>query len=122
MIEQVGPLTLLADASGDQVAYFKNRAAGRIVGIKYVPGTIDTGADLVITGETSGIAILTKATLGTSTVWFFPLAKSSLVTTGADSAITEVPVFVLEERIKVVLDDGGNAGTGTITFYIDQQY
>ena len=93
---------------------------GRIVAIKYEPGTIDTNADLTITGETSAVPVLTKANAGTSTVWYYPLAKSNQVSDGAASAITEVPVWLYNERLKVAVAQGDNSKVGAITLYVDE--
>jgi len=89
--------------------------------IKYAPGTLDTGADLTITGETSGVPILTKADAGTSTVFYYPRAAANKVADGAASSLTEVEVWVLEERIKVVVAQGGASATGTITVWVDEE-
>ena len=128
MIEQVGPLTLLADAAGGHTAYIDNRAAGRVVAIKFVAGNIVATSSLTITGETSTCHVLVDTSTGTGTTWYYPMQIATVagtpagVGTGTDSAITEVPVFVLGERIKVVLAGATAAQTGTITFFIDQQH
>lgn len=112
--------TVTADASGDATVYFGKKIHGCVHAIKYVPGTIDTGGDLVFTGEDSGVAILTKSNAGTSTVWFYPRAIPNKVADGA--AFTDVgePVLVLSERIKLVLAQGGNLGSGTVTIYTEE--
>ena len=49
------------DAAGDAVAYLGSEIRGEILAVKYVPGTLDAAAGLVLSGETSGIAVMTKA-------------------------------------------------------------
>jgi len=113
-------VAITTDGSGDATVYLGSCIRGRIVAIKYEPGDIDTNADLVITGAISGVAILTKANCGTSDVWFYPRALANKVADGAASAITEVPVWVYQERVKVVVDQGDNAKTGAITLWVDE--
>ena len=113
-------IAITTDADGAATVYSERKTTGRVVALKYVPGTIDTGAGLTITGETTGVAVLTKASAGVSTVWFYPLAISNQVSDGAASAISEVPVHLFSERLKVVVASGGAAAAGTITLFIDE--
>jgi hypothetical protein len=109
----------IAVSSGGAATVYSGILTGRILAIKYAPGTLDTGADLTITGETSGIAILTKADAGTSTVWFFPRILPNKIADG--SAFTDAaaePPFVFGERIKTVVAQGGTSLAGAITFYV----
>ena len=113
--------TLTTDGSGDCTAYLGSVVRGRVHAIKYVPGTIDTNGDLTITGETTSVAILTKANAGTSTVWYYPFAAGNKVADGAASTISESPVYVYKERIKVVVAQGGATAAGSITVYVDEE-
>lgn len=110
---------ITTDASGDATVYLGSVIRGRVHAIKYAPGTLDTGADLTITGETTGVPILVKANAGTSTVWYYPRVIPNKNTDG--SAFTDVAekIQLLEERIKVVVAQGGNALTGAITVYVE---
>jgi len=78
---------IVTDASGNATVYIApsiNRGLnGFLVCLKYTPGTIATGADLTITGETSGIPIMTKADAGTSNVFYYPRALLNAVADGA---------------------------------------
>jgi len=111
--------TLTVNADGDATVYLGTRIRGCILAIKYVPGTLATGTDLVITGETSGIPILTAANVGTSTVWYHPRAFASKNTTGAAATDAFVKIPILNERIKVVVDEGGASKEGTMTLYYE---
>jgi hypothetical protein len=112
--------TITIDGSGKATVYLGEKLTGRIHAFKYAPGTIAAIADLTITGETSGVPILTKANAGSATVWFYPKV---IPNNGSDgSAFTDVAtdIFVFTERIKVVVAQGGDLGfTGTITVYVD---
>lgn len=108
---------ILTDASGDATVYIQpslnNNLNGFLVELKYVPGTIATGADLTITTE-SGRPIMTKSNAGTSTVWYMPRALLNAVADGAESTNASEFIPIKDERIKVVVAQGGNGGAGSI--------
>lgn len=87
---------------------------GFLVCLKYTPGTIDTGATVTVTGESSGIPIITKASAGTSTVFYYPRALNNAVADGAAGSAGAEFIPIRDERIKVVIASGGNAKAGSI--------
>ena len=109
---------IVTDASGDATVYLThgtNRPPnGFLVVLKYTPGTLATGADLTITGETSGIPILTKSNAGTSNVFYYPRALLNEVADGSAGSAGSEFIPIKDERIKVVVAQGGNAGAGSI--------
>ena len=111
--------TITTDGSGDATVYLGSKLTGRVHAIKYEPGDIATGGDLTITGETTEVPILVKTDAGTSDVWYYPKVIPNKNTDG--SAFTDVAadIHVLKERIKVVVAQGGDTKTGTITVYVD---
>lgn len=109
--------TITTDADGAATVYLGSKLRGRVHAIKYTAGTLDSGTDLVITGETTGVAILTDSPSGSE--WFYPRAFANAVTTGAAGTAAQEDVHVLNERIKVVVAQGGNTLTGSIEVYID---
>ena len=116
MIDKV-TAAIITDASGDATVYLGSKLRGRVHAIKYTKGTLDVGTDLVITGETTGVAILTDSPANDE--WFYPRAFTNAVTTGAAGTIAAEDVHVFQERIKVVVAQGGNAGSGSIDIFID---
>lgn len=111
--------TITTDASGDATVYIGSNLRGRVHALKYAPGTIDTGGDLTITGERTGVPILTKADCGTATVFYYPRALVTEAPDGTAGTDAFADILVIEERIKVVVAQGGATKTGTITAYID---
>lgn len=109
---------IVTDSSGNATVYLSHGANrklnGFLVALKYTPGTLDTGADLTITGESSGIPILTKANAGTSNVFYLPRALANKVADGAADTVSSEKIPICDERIKVVVAEGGNAGAGSI--------
>lgn len=109
---------IVTDASGNATVYIQQTANtglnGFLVEIKYTPGTIATGADLTITGESSGKPIMAKTDAGTSIVWYYPRALVNAVADGAASTNPSELIPIKNERIKVVIAQGGNGGVGSI--------
>lgn len=116
MIEKV-TAALVTDASGDATVYLGSKLRGRVHAIKYTAGTLENTTDLVITGETTGVAILTDSPAASE--WYYPRAFPNKVTDGALGTVQSEDVHVLKERIKVVVAQGGNVLTGSIDIFID---
>jgi threonine dehydratase len=108
---------IVTDAGGDATVHLGTRLRGRVHAIKYTKGTLDAGTDLVITGETTGVAILTDSPAANE--WLYPRVFPNAVTTGAAGTVATEAVHVLNERIKVVVAQGGNTLVGSIAAYID---
>lgn len=113
--------TITTDSGGDATVYLGHAINGVIERIDYAPGTIDTGAGLTFTGETTGVAVLTKASAGTSNVSYYPRAACNKVTDGSASTISEAPVVLFKERLKLVVADGADTKTGTVTLYVNEE-
>lgn len=109
---------IVCDASGDATVYLThsvNRALnGFLVLLIYTPGTIATGADLVITSEERQIPIMSKADAGTSKAFYYPRALLNAVSDGSQSDFGSEFIPIKDERIKVVVAQGGNGGAGSI--------
>ena len=92
---------------------------GKLIALVYMPGTIDTGAGIVVTAETTGQPIMTKTSLGTANTWYFP--RNAVHTVAAGAAITNAwdYIWLSRERIKVVMASGGEVLTGSIEAYYD---
>lgn len=109
---------IVTDASGNATVYLSHglnrKPNGFLVALKYTPGTLATGADLTITGESSGIPIVTITNAGTSVVFYYPRALLNAVADGAAGSAGSEFIPIKDERIKVVVAQGGNAGAGSI--------
>lgn len=125
MTRQVVAITV--NASGDATAY-TGHVSGLVRAIRYVPDgstPLDTGADITITADVSGLAILTVTNLGTSAVSFAPhqavvsVANASALYAAGGTAVT-APIPVSDERIKIVVAQGGNAKLGTFHVYVGE--
>lgn len=114
-------VSLTTDASGDCTAY-STPVTGRVLQMRLVvPGSGGLAAttDLTITGEDTGVAILTQANQNGSTTWAprqatHATADGSASLYAAAGEPVEDYVVLHKERIKVVVAQGGNATTGTL--------
>jgi len=109
---------IVTDASGNATVYLTHglnrKPNGFLVWLKYDPGTIDTGADITITAEDNGTPILAKTDAGTSPVFYYPRALANAVADGAAATNSSEYIPLENERIKIVVAQGGNAKTGSI--------
>lgn len=107
---------IVTDSSGAATVYLGSKLRGYLVMLIYRPGTLDTGADLTVTAETSGAPILTKVNLGTGNSFLYPraLPTNANAATGPLGTVPSERIPLLNERIKVVVAQGGNTLTGSI--------
>lgn len=104
--------------TGAGTDYLGSRLRGRILAIKAVENT-NANPTLTITGETTGIPILTVAGVTKdATTWYHPRALANHNDDGAAATDACVEVPLLNERIKCVVSVAAT-GTSAITVYYD---
>ncbi len=97
---------------------------GKLYAIEYRPGTLDTGCTIAATCESDvSKPILTKATPGTSNLWFYPrdivhAVADGAALTGTAGGDRALPVFC--GHPKVVVTSGGDTKTGSIVFHYEE--
>jgi hypothetical protein len=116
-------VTITVDASGAGTG-FTAAVTGFVRAIRYVPDgstPYDTNAIVTVTGETTGIAIVTITHIGTTAIDLYPRAAlvsvanaAALFAAGGTALVDLIPVA--GERIKIGLAQAGNATTGA--FYV----
>jgi len=120
--------TLTTDTAGAAVAGHsvtpQTSVLGKLYAIKYVPGTIDTGATVTVTCVGNGDAkpLLTQASAGTATLWKYPRDLVHAVLDGAaltGSAGGDRCLPLLDGVIKVVIASGGSVKTGSLEVYYE---
>lgn len=119
-------VAITSAADGTATAYTPV-VSGYLRAIAYVPHAstpLDTGADVTITANTSGLALLTITNLGTAALSIHPRAATvgvtnlaALYAAGGAAVNTEIPVA--DEAIKMVVAQGGDAKSGTFYLYVD---
>lgn len=111
---------IAASAAGAATVYFGSAITGQVLAIKYEPGTLDTGTDLTLTGETTGVPILVKANAGTSDVWFYPRTLVNKNTDGSAGTDAFECINAFKERIKLVVAQGGISMAGSMTIFTEE--
>jgi hypothetical protein len=116
MLHTTGRIAITTDASGAATVYLGSVLRGYLVALNYRPGTLDTGADLTVTAETSGAPILAKSNMGTGNSFLYPraLPTNANSATGPLGTVPSERIPLVRERIKVVVAGGGNVLTGSI--------
>lgn len=112
--------TISTDGDGAATVFLGSSIRGFLHEIRYIPGTLDTGADLVFTGESSEVPILTITNAGTARRFWRPRALANVVASGAEETTSTEWIALFEERVKVVVAQGGANRVGTLELiYID---
>jgi hypothetical protein len=119
-------LTLTTDSSGAATGYI-GPVTGRVLQVRYVPHAstpLDTNADVTISGEASGVNVLTKANIGTAAFTVAPRQATHAAADGAAAlyaaggAAVNDCVVVAGERLKVVVAQGADTKTGTVHVWV----
>jgi hypothetical protein len=118
-------VSIASDGSGNGTG-FTPIVTGHILAIRYVPdGTspYDTGVDFVITGETSGIAVLTVTNAGTVAADYYPRAATATVANaaalyaaGGVAVLDRIPIA--GERLKIAIAQATSAKVGKFHVFI----
>jgi len=114
-------VALTTDASGDVTGYTPI-VSGRVVTLVYTKTDFEDGVDFTITADSSGETIWTESNVNAAKTVRPRVAThdtagvASLYAGGGEPV--ETPVIVANERIKVVIAQGGNVKTGKITVYV----
>jgi hypothetical protein len=109
-------ISLTTDSGGAATGY-SGTVSGRVLGIVYVKTDFANGVDFTITAEATGEAILTLTDQNTAAA-FYPRSQvhgptgTALTLDGTRTA--NEPIYVANDRVKVVVAQGGNAKSGTV--------
>jgi hypothetical protein len=107
-------------ASGTATGFTPN-ITGRIVSIQYVKPASDSftdGVDFAVTGEATGLVIWNGTDVNESAT-AYPFAAGVKSADGAASTISESPVVLVNERVKIVVTSGGDAKNGTFHVVVE---
>lgn len=107
-----------ADGTGTFYSDYVGAAGAHVEALKFAIGTLSAGADLTITDEDTGLPIVTWTNPADGAV-VYPRAATHDVTGAASlyaagGAAVNAPIPVTG-RVKVVVAQGGNAKSGTLT-------
>jgi len=118
-------VAVTTDASG-AAEVFTPTVTGRVLQVRYVPdGTspLDTGADLDIVCETSGVVVSNHDDIGTSAFTrayrqaTHDAAGAEALYAASGEAVLDY-VWAVGERLKLTIANGGNVKSGTFHIYV----
>ena len=112
-------VAIVTDTDGDAVAYTP-ALNGMIRSVRYVKpdsGGLDNNSDIDIVTDKGAVVVWDKDNLAASAV-IYPMVPAQ-DNKGADVAGSYAPIPVCDERIKITVANGGNAGAGTFEFIIE---
>jgi hypothetical protein len=112
-------VSVVTDESGDAVVYTP-ALNGMVRSVRYIKpnsGGLDVGSDIDIVTDKGAVVVWDKDDLDASAV-IYPMVPAH-DNTGALVAGSYAPIPVCDERIKITVANGGNAGAGTFEFTIE---
>jgi hypothetical protein len=108
-------VTVTTDSDGDGTGY-SDYFIGRVHSVEYAKDSSSpyaSGVDFDCTLDLSGKTVWTESDVNASKI---VAPHQEMVRTTDDAAIDE-PIYADNDRLKIVVDDGGDTKTGT--FYIE---
>jgi len=112
-------VAVVTDESGDAVAYTP-ALNGMVRSVRYIKpssGGLDAGSDIDIVTDKGAVVVWDKDNLAASTV-IYPMVPAH-DNEGTLVAGSYAPIPVCDERIKITVANGGNAGAGAFEFIIE---
>jgi len=112
-------VAIVTDAYGGATAYTP-ALNGMVRSVQYIKpssGGLDGGSDIDIVTDKGAVVVWDKDNLAASTV-IYPMVPAQ-DNTGTDVSGSYAPIPVCDERIKITVANGGNAGAGTFEFLIE---
>lgn len=110
-------IAVTTDASGDATAYSTNCVTGKIVSIAYTKDDFANGVDFTITTEDTGQNLWVDTNINASET--VAPRQATHATDGSASLYAaagepvEDYIYAVNERIKIVVAQGGNVTSGT---------
>ena len=107
-------------STGGSATAYSPVVMGKVAAVVYTSGGASgfaSTADIAVTTETTGQNIWTQSNV-TASVVKYPVTTAQ-VPAGTNSSLTEKQIPVADERIKIVIAQGGNAKVGTFTVVIE---
>lgn len=114
------PITV---TSGGDAEVYSPVLSGKLVSFRYVKTDFADGVDFVCTTETSAQTLWSEEAVNASATRYpraptHSTAGAASLYAAAGTAVND-KIAISQERIKIVVADGGNAKTGTLHITID---
>lgn len=110
-------VVVTTDADGDAEVYTLDGLNGRVLAIEYVDTDLDSGADFTITIDGTGEGLWTETNAGGTDKIVYP-KKQNHDLVGAALASNFDYQFIADDRVKIVIAQGGNVKTGTFRILV----
>lgn len=110
----------IVTATGGSATEYSPPVTGRLVEIIYTKdgsNAFASTADFTITTERDGLAVLSLANVNASAS-YRPIRKATTAT-GAASTLTELPIYLAEDRVKFAVAQGGNTKNGRFAVIVE---
>jgi hypothetical protein len=115
-------VTVTTDASGDATAYTSETYNGRIINVVYTKTDFADGVDFTITTETTGQNVWVQSNVNASATVAPRQATHDTVGAASLYAAAGEPVedyvYLVQERLQIVVAQGGNAKTGAFRLIV----
>lgn len=112
-------IAIATDGSGDFTTTIRGAGPGRFLQWRYIPNTMDTGADMDLVGATTGVVLINMDNLGTSN--FTKCARqptSDVLGAASLYAAAGEPVedfiYIGVEDLTLTVAQGGASKAGTL--------
>ena len=112
-------VAVVTDESGDAV-FYTPALNGVVRSVRYIKpssGGLYNNSNIDIVTDKGAVVVWDKDNLAASTV-IYPMVQAQ-DNTGTDVSGSYAPIPVCDERIKITVANGGNAGAGTFEFLIE---
>jgi hypothetical protein len=108
------------DSLGDAESY-TDVLTGRLISITYTKDDYAAGVDFAITGETTGIGIWTESDVNATKTVSPRQPTHTQVGVENDTAgdVLLADIYLAQERIKIVIDEGGDEKSGTFDIIVE---
>src|SRR4051812_44395109 len=109
-------VTPVTDGSGN-ATYYSPNVSGRIHSVSYLKVDFTDGVDFTVTLERTGQSLWTETNIN-ATETVYPVAPANKAADGAASTLSEVPVIAVNDRVKIVIAQGGSAHSGNFDIVV----
>lgn len=109
-------VTPVTDGSGN-ATYYSPNITGRVHSVSYLKVDFTDGVDFTITLERTGQSIWTDTNVNAAET-VYPMAAANKAADGSASTISEAPVVAVNDRVKIVIAQGGDTHSGNFDIVV----
>ncbi|NIU06909.1 MAG: hypothetical protein GWO40_21995 [Gammaproteobacteria bacterium] len=114
---QLYSVTVTTNASGDDATDYTPRFTGRILEIRYSKTDYDANPDFTLTLDDSGRTVWEEDNVDASTARL--PRQNNHQTDGTTNAAEWEPIYVMNDRVKILVENGGASKSGMFEVIVD---